>query len=280
MTALILYANKNMRIFLFGFVVLLSVQFADGATCESLMDLKLSNTTITIAQSVAAGAFMPPGGRGGRGGGPQFNAYQDLPAFCRVTATLKPSIDSDIKIEVWLPATGWNMKFEAVGNGGWTGNIPYPALAAGVQRGYATAATDTGHQGGSGSFVLGHPEKLIDFAYRAVHEMTVKSKAIVEAYYGSGAKFAYWNGCSSGGKQGLKEAQKFPNDFDGIIAGAPANYWTHLMAGAAWAGQAVNKTEGNYIAPAKYSLIHEAAINSCDSRDGLKDKLIDDPRKC
>ena len=167
---------------------------------------------------------------------PQANPYRDLPAFCRVAATLTPSSDSDIKIEVWLPASGWNTKFEAVGNGGWTGNIPYPSLAAGIQRGYATAATDTGHQGGSGSFALGHPEKLIDFAYRAVHEMTVKSKAIVEAYYGSGLKYSYWNGCSSGGKQGLKEAQKFPNDFDGIIAGAPANYWTHLTAGAAWVG--------------------------------------------
>src|SRR5262249_51670470 len=153
-----------MRIFLLSVVVLLSAQLADGATCESLTDLKLPNTTITLAQSVAAGAFTPPGGRGGRGGGPQFDAYKDLPAFCRITATLKPSVDSDIKIEVWLPVAVWNMKFEAVGNGGWTGNISYPALAAGVQRGYATAATDTGHEGGSGSFALGHPEKLIDFA--------------------------------------------------------------------------------------------------------------------
>ena len=128
MTLRILYVNEVvMRIFLLSVVVLLSAQLADGATCESLTDLKLPNTTITLAQSVAAGAFTPPGGRGGRGGGPQFDAYKDLPAFCRITATLKPSVDSDIKIEVWLPVAVWNMKFEAVGNGGWTGNISYPA---------------------------------------------------------------------------------------------------------------------------------------------------------
>ena len=269
--------KKIISVIAFVFVA----HMAEAATCESLTGLKLENTTITVAQTIAAGAFAPPAGPRGRGGPePQANPYRDLPAFCRVAATLTPSSDSDIKIEVWLPVSSWNMKFEAVGNGGWTGNIPYPALAAGIQRGYATAATDTGHQGGSGSFALGRPEKLIDFAYRAVHEMTVKSKAIVDAYYGGGLKYSYWNGCSSGGKQGLKEAQKFPNDFDGIIAGAPANYWTHLTAGAAWVGQALNKSEGSYIPPAKYPLIHEAAINACDSRDGVKDKLIDDPRKC
>jgi feruloyl esterase len=241
---------------------------------------QLPDTTITSAQAVAAGAFTPPVGPGGRGGGPQANGYRELPEFCRVAATITPSSDSDIKIEVWLPVSGWNMKFEAVGNGGWTGSIPYAALAAGLQRGYATAATDTGHQGGSGSFALGHPEKLTDFAYRAVHEMTVKAKAIVEAYYGSRPRYSYWNGCSSGGKQGLKEAQKFPADFDGIIAGAPANFWTHLTASAAWIGQAVNRTEGSYIPPAKYPLLHDAAINACDALDGVKDNVIEDPRQC
>jgi feruloyl esterase len=153
---------------------------AGAATCDSLAALKLPETTVTLAQEVAAAG--------------------NTPAYCRVAATLKPSGDSDIKIEVWLPVSGWNEKFVANGNGGWSGSITPNTLAGAVRRGYATAMTDTGHQGGSGSFALGHPEKLIDFAYRAVHEMTVKSKAVIAAYYGKGPRLSYWNGCSSGGK--------------------------------------------------------------------------------
>jgi feruloyl esterase len=153
-----------MKAFLVSLLILSATRFADAATCESLTGLKLQDTTITMAESVAPGGFVPAGPRGGRGGaGPQINPYSNLPAFCRIAATLKPSSDSDIKIEVWLPASGWNMKFEAVGNGGWSGSITYGALADGLRRGYATASTDTGHEGGSGSFALGHPEKLIDF---------------------------------------------------------------------------------------------------------------------
>src|SRR5207253_7652796 len=140
----------------------------------------------------------------------------------RVAATLKPTDDSRIRIEVWMPASGWNGKFQGVGNGGWEGNIAYPSLAAAVTRGYAAASTDTGHVGGTGSFAVGHPEKLVDFAYRAVHEMTVHANAIVTAFYGSAPRLSYWTGCSSGGRQGLKEAQHFSGDYTGIIAGAPA----------------------------------------------------------
>ena len=151
------------------------------------------------------------------------NPYKDLPEFCRVAATLKPTSDSDIKVEVWLPASSWNGKFQAVGNGGWAGVISYSAMADAIRAGYASASTDTGHVGGRGTFALGHPEKLIDFAWRSEHEMTVKAKAVIQAFYGSGPKLSYWNGCSTGGRQGLKEAQIFPDDYDGIIAGAPAN---------------------------------------------------------
>ncbi len=184
----------------------LSVAPVFAASCESLASLPLPDTIITSAQVVASN--------------------KDLAPYCRVAATLKPSSDSDIKIEVWMPASGWNGKFEAVGNGGWSGAISTPALAAAVQRGFASASTDTGHEGSSARFALDHPEKLVDYGYRSVHEMTVKSKAIIAAYYGKGAKLSYWNGCSAGGKQGLKEAQRFPEDFDAIIAGAPAYNWT------------------------------------------------------
>ena len=168
-------ANQTLSVLVFAAVGFTSP--ASAATpCENLASLRVPDTTITIAQSVAAGAFVPPSAPGDRGGGPGQTAFKDLAAFCRVAATLRPSRDSDIKIEVWLPASGWNGKFEAVGNGGWSGAISFPQLAAAVQRGYATASTDTGHEGGSGSFALGHPEKLIDFGYRAVHEMTLKAK--------------------------------------------------------------------------------------------------------
>jgi feruloyl esterase len=254
-----------------SFFAPLSILFATCAmaatTCENLASLSLPDTTITMASSVAPGAFTPPSSA---------RALKDLPAFCRVTATLKPSPDSDIKVEIWLPASGWNRKFQAVGNGGWAGVISYPALADAVKEGYASASTDTGHVGGSASFVLDHPEKLIDFSWRSEHEMTVKGKAIVKAFYGSAPRLSYWNGCSTGGRQGLKEAQRFPDDFDGIIAGAPAN----RSALGLWIAFATLKDPVSNIPASKYPLIHEAVLNQCDARDGLKDGLIDDPRLC
>ena len=247
---------------------------ARAATCESLTAAAMKDATITRAEVVAPGKLsLPEGGRRGEGRG---NAYKDLPEFCRVSATLTPSSDSDIKVEVWLPTTTWNGKFEAVGNGGWAGVISYPAMADALRAGYATASTDTGHVGGRGTFALDHPEKLIDFSWRSEHEMTVKAKALIQAFYGSAPKLSYWNGCSTGGRQGLKEAQMFPNDYDGIIAGAPAN----RTAISLWIADAVLKDPSSYIPPSKYPLIHQAAVAACDAADGLKDGLIDDPSKC
>jgi feruloyl esterase len=245
-----------------------------AATCESLATLALPNTTITMAQSVAAGAFSAPGARGGRG-----NGMADLPAFCRVAATLTPTSDSDIKVEVWLPTTNWNGKFQAVGNGAWNGAIGYAAMADALRRGYATSSTDTGHAGGSASFALGHPEKLIDFAYRSEHEMTVKAKAIVNAFYGSAPKYSYWNGCSAGGRQALKEAQMFPADFDGIIAGSPGLDWSGRSAQAVKVAQALQHEEAR-LSPVKQQALHAAVLQACDALDGLKDGLIENPVAC
>jgi feruloyl esterase len=244
------------------------------ASCESLAALALPNATITSVQTVAAGGFAPPGGRGAT------VAAASLPAFCRVAATLKPSSDSDIKIEVWLPSAGWNGKFQGVGNGGWTGSINYGALSQALRNGYATASTDTGHEGGSGQFALGHPEKLVDFGWRAVHEMTVHAKSVVNAFYGRAAQRSYWVGCSSGGKQGLKEAQKFPADYDGIVAGAPANYWTHLVTQSLWVAQATLKDPASSIPREKYAVIHDAALKRCDADDGVRDGVIENPARC
>jgi feruloyl esterase len=171
-------------------------------------------------------------------------------------------------------------KVQAVGNGAWAGVISYGPLSAAVRRGYAAASTDTGHGGGSASFALGHPEKLTDFAYRAVHETTVAAKAIITAFYGNNPRYSYWTGCSTGGRQGLKEAQRFPADFDGIIAGAPANYQTHLHVWSVAVAQAVHKTPESYIPPEKYPLIHKAVLDACDALDGVEDGLLQDPRRC
>lgn len=246
-----------------------------AASCESLGSLSLPEATITSVQTVEAGAFAPPAG--GRGNN---NAYKELPAFCRVAATLKPTSDSDIKIEVWLPISGWNHKYQAVGNGVWAGSIAYGDLAKALHEGYATSSTDTGHTGANGSFALGHPEKLTDFAWRSEHEMTLKSKALIAAFYGEAPKRSYWVSCSSGGRQGLKEAQRFPSDYDGVVAGAPVVNWTHRAAAAIWVAQAALKDPASNIPPAKYPAIHKAAIEACDETDGLKDGIISDPARC
>jgi feruloyl esterase len=193
---------------------------------------------------------------------------------------LTPSTDSDVRIEVWLPASGWNGKLQSVGNGGWAGVISYSALAVALAGGYAAAGTDTGHTGNGGSFAFGHPEKMTDFAYRSVHAMTVAAKEIIAAFYGHGPDISYWNGCSTGGRQGLTEAQRYPSDYNGIIAGAPANNRTHLYVWSVSVAQTVHKDEASYIPPSKYAVIHGAVLDACDALDGLKDGLIGDPMRC
>jgi feruloyl esterase len=251
---------------------------ATATSCESLAALALRNTTITSAQSVPAGEFTLPGPNGSPAAG--VSPYSKLPAFCRVAASLKPSSDSDIRIEVWMPASGWNGKFQAVGNGGWAGTISYVALAGAVARGYAGASTDTGHQGSTAAFAVGHPEKVIDLAYRSVHEMTVQAKAIINAYYGGAPKLSFWNGCSTGGRQGITEAAKYPTDFDAIVAGAPAINWMHLHIARVAINAFVHRGEDSYIPPTKYAAIYDAVLQACDALDGVKDGVIEDPRRC
>lgn len=284
------------------FHVLSAVPVAAAIPCASLAGTTLPNTIITLAENVAAGKFTPPttqravapaapgrrgGGqdgapaagpaRGGRGGNP----YANVPEFCRVVATLKPSGDSDIKIEVWLPVSGWNNKLLAVGNGGWAGTITYNALVTAVVGGYVGVSTDTGHTGSNAeNFVLDHPEKVLDFAYRAVHEMTVSAKALADKFYGAAPQFSYFQGCSTGGRQALTEAQRYPLDFDGIIAGANAMNSEYLHATQIWVTQQAQRSEASVIPQAKYALLHEAALKACDAKDGVVDRLIENPRQC
>ncbi|HEV3215557.1 MAG TPA: tannase/feruloyl esterase family alpha/beta hydrolase [Vicinamibacterales bacterium] len=248
--------------------------FAAAGSCDSLKSLRLPDTTITSTENVPAGRFTAPGR-----GGADSQLYRGLPEFCRVSATLKPTEDSDIKLEIWLPASGWNGKFQAVGNGAWNGTIGYGAMADALRRGYATSSTDTGHVGGSASFALGHPQKLIDFAYRSEHLMAVQAKAIVNAFYGSSPKYSYWNGCSAGGRQALKEAQMFPADFDGIIAGSPGLDWSGRTAQAVRIAQTLQNDDAR-LTRAQVELLHNAVVQACDAMDGVKDGLIGNPVAC
>ena len=244
---------------------------ASAAPCESLTSLALPHSTILSAKPVAAGEFR----------GPNPNAaFKNLPAFCRVSASLKPTSDSDIRIEVWLPMAGWNGKLESVGNGAWAGVISYPALATALAAGYAAASTDTGHEGNNPDFIVGHPDKLADFVHRSVHEMTVAAKGIVNGFYGSAPKYSYWNGCSTGGRQAFTEAQRYPNDYDGIIAGAPAAYVTRLQGIQVWISQQANRNPNSLIPEEKFSLLHNAVLAACDGIDGVKDGVLENPTKC
>jgi feruloyl esterase len=259
----------------------------EGATCETLSTFSQPHVAVTLAQTVGAGQFTVPG-RAGRGA----NVFATLPPFCRVAATLTPSRDSDIKIEVWLPMGspsvtrsaaregGWNGKLEAVGNGGWAGTISYPALATALAAGYAAVSTDTGHVGGDAKFMVGHPEKLVDFEERAVHEMTVTAKAIAAAYYGSAPQKAYFNGCSTGGRQALTAVQRYPLDFDAIVAGAPANAARRQTFGQVWLWQATHKDDASLLSPDMYAVLHKAALAQCDALDGVTDGVIENPLKC
>jgi feruloyl esterase len=249
------------------------------ASCETLAAISLPHTTVTKVERIEAGAFvptpLPPPLT------PEPVDYSTLPAFCRVAATATPTPDSAIKFEVWLPAEGWNGKFVAVGNAGFGGVILHFSMADKLRRGYAVAGTDTGHEGGpaDASFAVGHPEKLVDFAWRSVHETTVLSKAIVTALYSEPPRRSYWVSCSTGGRQGLKEAQRFPEDFDGISAGAPANNWVpHMAWGATMQHLITHPTNG--LASPQLTLLREAAIASCDARDGVIDRVVEDPRSC
>src|SRR5215475_13136213 len=200
---------------------------------------------------------------------------------CRVSITLRPSSDSEIKSEVWLPAVSvWNGKFLMEGGGGFVGSINTAGMTNAIREGYASASTDTGHTGSSGSFALGHPDKVVDFAYRAVHETAVEAKALVAAYYARTPRLSYFEGCSTGGRQGLMSAQRFPEDFDGIIAGAPANNQIYLCAWRLRLLMTALKSPQHALTPEKLKLVNDAVLDKCDANDGVKDRLLEDPRDC
>src|SRR5215475_10423788 len=274
----------------FGFAAIgTSPAFADA--CTDLSALHLPEVTSIAATFEPANTFTPPGLR-----------TPVAVDFCRVQITVAPQIN----IEVWLPSSAsWNHRYEAIGGGGYAGTISYSGLAAAVvgdaQTGqFATASTDTGHpaagtangQGqangaqGGGGFALNTVTHLLntglieDFAERSLHQMTLKAKSLIHAYYGRAQRYSYWNGCSTGGRQGWMEAQRHPDDYDGILAGAPAFNWDRFIPAELWPQLAQLLDNGGPVSPTKLSAVNVAAIKACDSADGAADGVIADPRAC
>ncbi len=243
-----------------------------ASDCAGLKALALPDTTIATAETVAAGDLMLPSGP----------LRRDMPAFCRVTGILHPTTDSVIRFEAWLPQAGWNGRLLNVGNGGFAGSISYSQMANNLVRGYATAGTDAGHQADAedASWAYHHPEKITDFGYRAVHLTALRSKDVVKAFYGQVQKTAYFDACSDGGREALMEAQRFPEDYDGILAGAPANNWVHMLSAGISLAKTTTLNPAAYVSSMKLPAINQASLAACDAKDGLKDGIVSDPAHC
>ena len=240
-----------------------------AASCGQLTGLELADTTIANAELVQAGEFTDPDG-----------ATHDVPSFCRVVGVTSP----EINFEVWLPQENWNGKFQGIGNGGMAGSFYFDRMTTALKRGYAAAATDTGHVS-DGTFDatwgFGRPELVDDFGHRGLHLTTVNAKAIIETHYARPPAYSYYVGCSKGGQQGLMEAQRYPADYDGLIAGNPAHDWTRFYAGAhLWYSRATLADPESYIPAEKLPLLADAVNAACDAADGIEDGVLDDPRKC
>jgi feruloyl esterase len=243
--------------------------------CTRLTALTIPNVSVTSAQDVAAGPLAPDATGRGRGS-------TTVPAMCRVALVATPTADSHINIEVWLPARdAWNGRFLGTDNGGFSGAIGYAAMASAVTRGYATVGTDTGHAGDQMEFGQGHPERIVDWAYRAIHVAAETAKLVIRNLLRPFPDRSYFSGCSTGGQQALSEAQRFPADYDGIVAGDPGNNRLRLIFGFLWSWIAAHTEDGAPIlTPAKLTLLARSSVEACDAADGVRDGLIADPRRC
>jgi feruloyl esterase len=235
-------------------------------SCASLVSAHFANTTVTSATAVAATSSAP--------------AYCDVQA----TVTNPPSYADSVKIGVFLPTTNWNGSFEGTGGGGFSGGDPTNPDISALTDGYVTAGSDTGHAGASGSFALnadGTPDwqSIDDFGYLGIHEMTVLAKQVTDAYYGQSPSYSFFNGCSTGGRQGLIEAQRYPRDYNGISVGSPAINSNQLRAAQMW-GELQMRLAGDFIPQCKLNAFNAAAIAACDKLDGVADGIISDWQDC
>jgi feruloyl esterase len=269
-----------------------------STNCEAIRSMSTPQTIVMSADVVPAGVFTappppaaanPPAAAAGRAAGPGRGRAagapppppQPIPQHCRVKLTLKPTSDSNIYSELWMPTENWNGRLLIVGNGGFAGSIQgYGDMQIALRLGYATAATDTGHNaadGPNGMFALGHPEKIVDFAYRALHDTTVESKRLIKTMYSRNVQMSYYKGCSTGGREGVMAAQRFPDDYDGIIAGALANRHIHMHT-AGFARQVVlARNPDMAISPEKAQTVTDAVMNKCDT---LHEGFLNNPTQC
>lgn len=284
---------RTIRFMLLAIGALLIAGDAVAAPCDALAQtLKVPHAMVTASTLVAAGAFVPPavaappaglagaGPAGGRGAGrgPRFDT---VPAFCRVSVIAQPTPASTIGIEIWMPASGWNGKFQVTGWAFWGGAINYGVLAPVVQAGYATATTDGGHQdGNSAAFAVDHGEKLVDWSERAWHETTVAAKAAIAGFYGRGPTVSYFNACGGGTRQALTEIQQYPADYDAVAAGGLSNDTPRFTFTQSWNFDVTHRDPSSYLPPAKFPILHAAAVAACDSIDGAADGIISNPRAC
>jgi feruloyl esterase len=259
------------------FVGTLTATAVFAATCENLVTLSLPDTTITSAVSVPGPSFTAPDGQ----------TYSELPPFCEVSAVLTPTSDSLINMNLWMPTTSWNGRFEGTGNGGYAGTVAVsvPAMISGLQAGFAVAGNDMGtapSANNDGDALAGHPQKWVDFGYRATHLMTTVSKQILQSFYGQGPQYSYFNGCSTGGQQALMEAQRFPDDYNGILGGDPANNRTHVHTAVVWNYKAMHATPQSLFTTGQEQLITNAVLAACAVTSGglATDPFLTDPRGC
>lgn len=245
-------------------MLMTGTQALASMSCGDLFNVRLNDTVINTAELVEAGSLEV--------GGAEFQ----VPDMCRVAGTISPAIN----FEVWLPlGDDWNGRFQEVGGGGLAGNISYSAMVLAVNDGYVTSSTDTGHVSSDLSWTR-DSGRVEDYGYRAIHETAVQSKAILSAYYGRIQDYAYFNGCSTGGRQGLMEAQRYPDDFDGIVSGAPVNNFTHLHIGQLWMVHSTLKVPGAKLSPSDFSMVMDAVLESCDAIDGVEDGFLTNPKAC
>src|SRR5438132_1274918 len=265
--------RRSSMLMLLCAVALVSNALSAATPCGNLTALRLpNNTTVDTATVVPDGPFTRPGA----------TTPTNVPSFCRVAGTSRPTSDSEIHFEVWMPVSGWNGKLDHGGNGGYGGSLGTPGgfMLNGLLRGYATTGTDMGHNAATtpgASFALGHPEKLVDWGSRANHVTSVAAKLVVRAFYGASPFLSYFTGCSDGGHEALMEAQRFPDDYDGIVAGASANYWTHQSAAWVWEARATLDDPASFIPLTKLPVITQAAVAACH---GVVPSFIDDPTEC
>ncbi|HEY3704325.1 MAG TPA: tannase/feruloyl esterase family alpha/beta hydrolase [Terracidiphilus sp.] len=262
---------RKLRAGVVASAILLAAGAASAQDCAGLKNLRLDSTEITAADTVTSGTLDLP----------EAVSLHDLPAFCRVQGIMRPGSDSKIRFEVWLPAKNWNGRELGVGNGGFAGVIGYQQMGGYLLRGFTVSGTDTGHQanGTDATWAFQHPEKVKDFGWRSIHLTAQRSKEILRAYYGKPQQKSYFDACSDGGREALMEAQRFPDDYDGILAGAPAYAWSTLLASGVSAMQALGDPTA-YISSFKLPAIQKASLDACDSLDGAKDGIIGDPSQC